>query len=212
MSAIYKRSIPLGIASVAVLFLFISFIYTNTTISNMETRLFQWGAVIIAISSVVGLANVLKIHVRHLSRKTSGQWYYSVVLIASVVIFLSIVFATGTTSIPTTVLYQGTTRAMSSALHSLNLFYIVWAGYKALRFRTIDGSVLMTCAVLTMIGMIPLGPVIWPGFSFIAEWLATVVNTAGERAILIGVGLGTVLQAVRMIRGLERGFLGPEED
>lgn len=212
MSSIYKRSIPLGIASFLVIFLFVGFFFQIDIISNVETRLLGWGAIVIAISLMVGVVNVLRLHVRHIIRQTPGQWLYSIALVISIVVFLGIAIPFGTMHEYTQALYLGVPRALSSAMHSLNLFYISWAAYRTFRFRTLDSSVLMSAAVLTMISMVPIGNVLWSGFAGVGFFLDSVVNRAGARAIAIGVGLGIMVQAVRLIRGKERGFLGPTEE
>ncbi|MBA7690843.1 hypothetical protein ES703_99375 [subsurface metagenome] len=212
MSMIYKRSIPLGIASFLCLFLFVSFFIENPVLSAIETRLLGWGIIVIAISLMVGLVNILKHHIVHVSKQTPGQWLYSLTLIISVVVFLLVAVFFGTMHEYTQTLYLGIPRALSSAMHSLNLFYISWAAYRTFRFRTVDSSVLMCVAVLTMISMVPIGRVVWSGFPVIGDFLSLVVNKAGARAIAIGVGLGIVVQGIRLIRGRERGFLGPAEE
>jgi hypothetical protein len=70
----------------------------------------------------------------------------------------------------------------------------------------------MGSAILTMLYMVPVGKLLWGGIPVIGLFLDQVVNKAGTTAIVIGVGLGILVQAVRMIRGKERGFLGPQEE
>jgi hypothetical protein len=212
MSVTYKRDIPLLIASLLVIFLFVGFFIEIPAMSGIETSLLGWGTIIIAISLMVGLINILLLHGRHIMRQTPGQWIYSLALVLSIIVFLGVAVPFGTLHPYTQTLYLGIPRALSSAMHSMNLFYISWAAYRTFKFRTADSSILMGAAVLTMFYMVPIGRVIWGGFPIIGGWLDTVVNKAGTRAITIGVGLGIIVQAVRMIRGRERGFLGPQEE
>jgi hypothetical protein len=212
MSVTYKRDIPLAIAALLVLFLFIGFFFENPAISGVETRLLGWGVIIIAISLMVGVVNVLLLHGRHVMRQTPGQWIYSLALVISIVVFLGIAVPFGTLHPYTQALYLGIPRALSSAMHSMNLFYISWAAYRTFKFRTVDSSILMGSAILTMLYMVPVGKLLWGGIPVIGLFLDQVVNKAGTTAIVIGVGLGILVQAVRMIRGKERGFLGPQEE
>ena len=45
----------------------------------------------------------------------------------------------------------------------------------------------------------------------IANWLMAWPNTAGQRAIMIGVALGIIATSIRIIIGLERTYLGRED-
>jgi len=41
-----------------------------------------------------------------------------------------------------------------------------------------------------------------------ANWIMQMPNTAGQRAIMIGIALGMVSTSLRIILGLERAYLG----
>ena len=65
-----------------------------------------------------------------------------------------------------------------------------------------------------LLGRIPFGPVLtgWLpaplAFLRVEElslWILKVPNTAGQRAIMIGIALGVVAMAVRLIMGVEKG-------
>ncbi len=45
-------------------------------------------------------------------------------------------------------------------------------------------------------------------FSQWANWTMSVINVAGQRAIMIGIALGLVSTSLRILLGLERAYLG----
>ena len=58
-----------------------------------------------------------------------------------------------------------------------------------------------------MIRFVPLGPISnW--ISDISAWILKVPNMAAKRAIFIGVGLGMVATAIKVLLGIERSYLG----
>ena len=42
------------------------------------------------------------------------------------------------------------------------------------------------------------------------EWIYTVPNLAGARAIMIGIGLGVIVTSLRYIFGLEKSYIGDQ--
>ena len=58
-----------------------------------------------------------------------------------------------------------------------------------------------------MIRFFPLGP-LSGSVAWLADWILNVPNLAAKRAILIGVGLGIVSTALKIILGFERSYLG----
>jgi hypothetical protein len=45
----------------------------------------------------------------------------------------------------------------------------------------------------------------------LANWIMAWPNTAGQRAIVIGIALGVIATSLRIIIGIERSYLGSEE-
>jgi hypothetical protein len=65
-----------------------------------------------------------------------------------------------------------------------------------------------------MLGRVPTGDVL-TGFmpegmrlSAVASWIMNFPQTAGQRAIMIGIALGLVSTSLRIILGIERSHLG----
>ena len=48
----------------------------------------------------------------------------------------------------------------------------------------------------------------FPVFSWLADWIMTYPNTAGQRAIMIGIALGIMSSSLRIILGIERSHIG----
>ncbi len=46
----------------------------------------------------------------------------------------------------------------------------------------------------------------------IANWIMTVPNLSGQRAIMIGIALGIISTSLKLILGLERSYLGVDND
>ncbi len=94
-----------------------------------------------------------------------------------------------------------------ATMFSLLAFFIASAAYRAFRARNILSSLLLVAALLVMMRFNP-----WiPGADQVAaasSWLMNVPNLAAQRAIVIGVGLGMVATALKVVLGIERSYMG----
>jgi hypothetical protein len=110
-------------------------------------------------------------------------------------------------------LYDYVYSPLFSTMFSILAFYVASAAFRAFRARTVAGTLLLLSAFLVMLGRVPIGYEIYRRFPWfplpaIADWLMSVMNTAGQRAIMIGAALGIVSASLRMLLGLEQTYLG----
>ena len=63
-----------------------------------------------------------------------------------------------------------------------------------------------------MLGRVPIGAYISDLIPEAMLWLLSVPNLAAKRGILIGVSLGAIATALRIIFGIERSYLGGGEE
>jgi hypothetical protein len=96
---------------------------------------------------------------------------------------------------------------IQSTMFSLLAFFIASAAYRAFRARSVLASLLLLAAMVVMLRVVYLGP-LSPPINVAADWIINVPNLAAKRAILIGVGLGIVATALKVILGIERTYLG----
>ncbi len=94
-----------------------------------------------------------------------------------------------------------------STMFALLAFFIASAAYRAFRARNLLASLLLIAALIVMLRFNPY----LPYAEYVARtsnWLMNVPNLAGQRAIVIGIGLGIVATALKVILGIERGYMG----
>ncbi len=100
-------------------------------------------------------------------------------------------------------LYDGLFIPLGSAMFSLLGFYIASAAYRAFRVRSFESSLMMTAAILVMLGQIPFGVWLWDGFPGLRQWLLEVPNSAAFRAIKFGASIALLVMAFRMWFSIE---------
>lgn len=101
------------------------------------------------------------------------------------------------------ILYDGLFVALGSAMFSLLGFYIAAAAYRAFRVRSAESALMMTAALLVMLGQIPFGIWLWEGFPEVRLWLLSVPSTAAFRAIKIGAAVAGLILAFRVWFSIE---------
>jgi hypothetical protein len=98
--------------------------------------------------------------------------------------------------------------AAQSTMFSMLAFFIASAAYRTFRARTVESAFLLIAAALVIFGRVPLSGVISEWFPWAADQIMGYPNLAAKRGIMIGVSLGMVGTALRVIFGIERAYIG----
>jgi len=110
--------------------------------------------------------------------------------------------------------------ALQGTMFSILAFFVASAAYRAFRARTPEATVLLAAAAIVMLGRVPLGELLlppleavgFPGVGPLSDWILNVLNAAARRAILIGISVGVIATSLKIIFGIERGYLGGGRD
>jgi hypothetical protein len=90
----------------------------------------------------------------------------------------------------------------------MNAFFIASASYRAFRARSIESGLLLVAAIFLIFLNAPIGGVIHPVLPQIGKMIWDLSGATGMRAILIGIGIGTLAIGLRIIIGQEKTPLG----
>jgi hypothetical protein len=196
----------------------------------IERNFSVWFSILAVFAFVLGAASLLRLHGRRVRRR-ERDWPYSLLTLVA----FAVVLVTGLFKLGGPPGVQGDFADPSSALgaivaavyaplyasiFALLAFFVASAAYRAFRLHSWEAAVLLVAAAVVLLGRTPIGailtgwlpePLAWLRSDRLSLWLMTVPNTAGQRAILIGIGLGVVSMSLRLILGIERGPLGRGE-
>ncbi len=111
-------------------------------------------------------------------------------------------------------LYEGFIVSLGAAMFSLLGVYIAAAAFRAFRIRNIESVLMMSAAIIVMLGQIPFHSYLaWDlglfqlDFPFFRYWLMQWPNGAAFRAIVIGAEIAGLIMAFRMWLSIEsKGF------
>jgi len=188
----------------------IEFFFVAPWAISVSASIRSWTPVITAFAVIVGTVNLVLVHGKNISRKTVG-WYRSIVLLASFLVTAVLGLTVGQGASSYMFIFDNILNTVGSTMFALCAFYIGSSAFRAFQARNLQATVLLVSGVLVMIGRVPIGEYISKHMPNIAQWIMDVPNTAGQRAMMIAMGIGFVSQCLRILVGYNRKHLGAVE-
>jgi hypothetical protein len=182
---------------------------TPATLADFVIRLVS---VIAAVSVLVGILNLIGVHMGRFVRSEHG-WPYSIVALICMLAVIVLRILDRADIWPGDLkgeqiserVFESVQVSLESALAALLVFFLVYAAYRLLRREVTSWGVIFSATVIiVLLGWIPLDNT--EALGDVRDWLIKVPVSAGARGILIGVGLGTVTVGVRVLVGQDRSF------
>jgi len=208
MSIIYKKSVPIALVFIVSLIFLLSYFVFAAELKSTETMLLNWGIILTAFTLAFGAINMFMFHGRQVSRRTKGQWPYSLWLLITLVIFTVVGVAMGASSSQYSWLYNSSYFALSATVYSSLGFYMVSGIYRALRAKNAESVLLLIVGVIELARNAPALAAGIPILIPMDSWLSSIPTTSAQRGIMIGAALGAIALGLRTMIGRETGFHG----
>ena len=203
-----KRRLPLLICLFSGLFFAIQFFIPHQEVRLLYANGLRWLIVVFTFAIVLAVGSLIAHHLRKLRRQAKG-WGYSLVTLAAL---LGMIVTGSLTGIrPGSLfnkLFLNVQVPMQATMFGILAFYIASAAYRAFRARSNEATLLLLAAFLLMLSAVSFVSYFFPRITTIAEWLLMVPSMAAQRGILFGVFLGTLATSIKIILGIERGWMG----
>ena len=162
----------------------------------------QIALVTAGLALLIGVLNLLNVHTRRVLGRQRGALYSLVLLISFLLVIAVWLLGADNAQL---VLVQDVQRSAEAALAALLVFALVYGAYRLMRQRVTWAAILFTVALLVvLIGALP-----FEGFGAmdsVRAWMLEVPASAGARGLLIGIALGSLVTAVRVIIGQDRAY------
>ena len=200
---------PLIAIVVGLLVLLGYFLPNNELLAGLRTTFTQWAVILAAAALLVGILNLLTVHIKKISAKEKGS-FYSLLLIISLLITLSVGLFAGKDSSAMQFAFTAFILPVESSLLAIMVVTLIYAGIRLLRYRNdLMAFVFLITVLVIMLGTAPLPFVELPLVgSVIRPFIISVFSTSGARGILLGVALGTLLTGLRVLIGADRPYGG----
>ena len=182
--------------------------FVKTDLTNVIYRaILDYYQIIFAVTMLVGGISLLKHHSAKITGKQEGSGY-SLITVAGVLfmIIAAIISGTGVDS-PYQWAFNNLQAPMQATMFALLAFFVASAAYRGFRIRSKPALILALTAVIVLVGRSAFGDMISDKLPELAGWVFNNPSSAAKRGILIGVGLGSVATALRVILGVERSYM-----
>lgn len=205
-----RRQLPLALCFIAGVFMAVQYFIPHSSVQDFYQRLLDWLMTLLAFAFLLGTVSLVKVHYHKLRNRADDRGF-------SLVVFFGLALTLGTGFIhpehinpgsPFDVVFQNIQIPIEATMFSLLAFYIASAAFRAFRARTLEATLLLVAAVIVMLGRVPIGDMIHDGIPAATQWILNVPNLAAKRGIMIGVGLGMMATALKIMLGIERAWMG----
>ncbi len=204
-----RQQLPLTIIFVIGVFMALQYFVPHQSSEFIYEYALDWVIIIGVFAMALGLWSLFLVHFAKIQKKSAG-WGYSTIAILGLVYMLIAGAIWGIEEgSPFMKIFWYIYTPIQATMFALLAFYIASAAYRAFRVRNILSTILLSAALLLMLRLIPIGPLSGP-IQEIDRWILGVPNLAAKRAIIIGVGLGIVATAIKVVLGIERSYLGKD--
>ncbi len=196
----------IAIAAIAGIVLLAGYFISLPFLDGLRSYLFQLAIVLTGVALLVGIINLLFVHVMKVLRLQTGA-LYSLVLLISFTITFTVGFLFGPTSAWSRWIFNHVQLPVETSLLAIITVILVVGLIRMLYRRPSANSLIfLFTVVITLVGIISLP---WIESSLITEarsWLLSVPVTGGMRGILIGIAIGTIATGLRILTGAERPY------
>jgi hypothetical protein len=201
------KQLPVTIVFVMAVIILLDNFAPSAVLKPVAAQFLTWAVLLTAFALILGMVNMIRIHTRKIQRRAQN-WYGSAALIAGIVIFLPIGLAQGSSGPLYQKLFQRILSPFSQSFWGVVLFFICSAAFRGFVAKRWQAGVILVSGLVTMLAQVPIGDILVPGIGALGAWVSNVPNNAGQRGIIIGAAIGSIVQQVRVILGLDRGHFG----
>jgi hypothetical protein len=213
MSKLVKQWIPsLLFATIPGLVVLLGYLFPGRLLIQYQGRvvewrdvLVEWAVIVAAFAFLLGIFNILRVHGGRIGHRRQGWPYSLVLLLVMVVAWIPPLLPVGIPGQETLdrAVFDYVISPVGASLGALVVFTLALAAFRLLRVRRGAGAVLFLLTVaVVLLGSVPFIGLEW--LAGIRDWIINVPGMAGMRGLLLGVALGTVITALRVLVVSER--------
>lgn len=208
---IFKRALPLALAIATGILTLVALLLQLPAI---YTLLLNWATFLATIALLLGVLNLLSVHLKRVVYPSETSRVYSLTLVLGMVLVFAAALADANqlTSNSLGKVFFWVQAPLEAAFASLLPLMLLFSGFQLLqRQRTPMAVLFLITAVFTLLSHL-LNHSSLPAFPLqtallqLGDWLENIIALAGMRGLLIGIALGTLTLGIRVLAGWERPY------
>jgi len=207
------RYLTAAVAIASGFIVLLGYLYPLDALTQLRLMLTDWVVVIAAMAVLIGIANLIVVHMDKM-RKREKNSIYGIVLVGALLVTLVVgIFGQmfGIGSVFTNFFVEAVIVPVEASLMAILAVTLVYASIRLLRRRTDMMTVIfLIVAVLFLIAVMPkpIDPVISDQIEQPMVGFLNLFSSGGARGLLIGIALGTLLTGLRVLFGIDRPYGG----
>jgi len=171
--------------------------------------LVKYYQIVFAFTLLVGVVSFVRINLKSVERGEDRPYRIVSLLGLFIMPLLALVWGIKGGS-PFMWVFDNIQVPMQATVFALLAFFVASASFRGFRARSLPAAVLLVAAVLTLLSRSDVGGFVSEYITPVADWVRNNPSMSARRAILIGIGLGSLTTSLRVILGIERTWLGGE--
>ncbi|MCP4685186.1 MAG: hypothetical protein GY867_07015 [bacterium] len=203
-----QRKIPQLVCGAFGLLLFLLYFSSHPQARALNGLILnEYWQIIFGFALLLGVLSFMKVNLKAIERGKDRP-YRIVSLIGLLTMpVLAIIWGIGGDS-PFMWMFDNVQVPMQSTVFALLAFFVASASFRGFRARSVPAAILLASALLTLLSRSDVGGFLSQYLPDIADWVRNNPSMSARRAILIGIGLGSLTTSLRVIIGIERTWLG----
>ncbi len=203
-----RRRIPQLLCGLVGVLLFVLYFSAHPTAGAInQLVLVEYWQIIFAFTLIVGAVSYARVNLIAIERGEDRPYRIAALAGLMVMPILAIVWGIKGDS-PFMWIFDNVQVPMQSTVFALLAFFVASASLRGFRARSVPAAVLLVSALLTLASRSDIGSLFSDHLGVAADWVRNCPSMSARRAILIGIGLGSLTTSLRVILGIERTWLG----
>jgi hypothetical protein len=181
---------------------------------NIRFILLRTGLVLSAVALLVGIINLVTVHLKKLGADNENSGYSLILVIAlltTLVIGIIDMVQTYLVGKPnfqmTSWIFTNIQLPIETSLLAVTAVSLTYAAASILRKRMDLFSIIFFFVILlVLLGSFSIPPATLPFLHVIRDWILRVPALGGARGLLLGIALGTITTGIRILMGTDRPY------
>ncbi|HOP06817.1 MAG TPA: hypothetical protein PLF13_05940 [candidate division Zixibacteria bacterium] len=201
------RKIALAVCFGFGLVMFAQYFSDTLLAHSLRQGIAEYWQIVFAFALLVGIAGYVQNNLKKVTRGEERS-YRTVGLLGFLAMPVLAIFWGIRADSPFMWMFENVQTPMQSTVFALLAFFVASASYRGFRARSASATLLLIAALIMLLSRSAVGGWISSWLPDVADWIRNNAAMSARRAILIGIGLGSLTTALRVILGIERTWLG----